>query len=262
MKLTSNFNPIIHIYPVKKEYMPAGTIPSDPRRQFHQFAFFTEGIQELNCGEKHLVAKKNSFLYLPFGHSVDFFRNVPSECYHIAFQLLNDDIYEPFCIVFSNSTQILNIFKKMLHLQTIRNIENNYEIAGLLYELFSLVHANFMAKYYPPTRLAQIEHSAKYITTKYLTEDISISYLANMCHISTRYYSEIFCAHYGCSPQKYIAQLKVNHAKELLADNKLKISEVAEQSNFNDIYHFSKMFKKITGFSPREFRDMSTFNPF
>lgn len=262
MILTSDFNPIIHVYPPKKEYVPARKISRDPGREYHQLAFFTEGRHDFLCGGKHLVAEKNSLLYLPKGHSVDFIRDVPSECYHISFQLSKEELYEPFCIIYPNAVQFQEIFEKMYRLQVMRNAENDYETITLLYKIFSLIHTNLISEYCLTKQARRIACSVEYISQNYLTEDISVTYLADMCHISTRYYSKIFHAYYGCSPQKYITQLKINHAKRLLQNTKLKVSDIAAQSNFNDVYHFCKMFKKATDCSPTEYRDTSSFDPF
>ena len=51
----------------------------------------------------------------------------------------------------------------------------------------------------------------------------------------------------------YIAQVKIEHAKQLIDSHQYLIYEVADMLGFENAYYFSKVFKKVTGMSPREY---------
>ena len=53
-------------------------------------------------------------------------------------------------------------------------------------------------------------------------------------------------------------QLKITHAAEVLSTNKGTIKELSFRMGFSDQYHFSRAFKQVLGFSPREYLKMST----
>ncbi len=57
----------------------------------------------------------------------------------------------------------------------------------------------------------------------------------------------------GISPINYIQQLRIKKAKEMLKSDYSKISLIAETVGYSNIYHFSKTFKQITGYSPTEY---------
>ena len=55
-----------------------------------------------------------------------------------------------------------------------------------------------------------------------------------------------------------VTQAKIRHAKQLLLKPNAKIYEVASQLGYSDPYYFSKVFKKYTGFSPKEYMTKGT----
>ena len=58
----------------------------------------------------------------------------------------------------------------------------------------------------------------------------------------------------GESPNQYHLKLRLNRAKDLLTTTALNINEVADQTGFESVYYFSKVFKKKMGVSPNAFR--------
>ena len=55
---------------------------------------------------------------------------------------------------------------------------------------------------------------------------------------------------------EYIAQMKIARAKELMAEGNLKIYEIADRLGFESAFYFSKVFKKITGYTPRDYQQL------
>lgn len=100
----------------------------------------------------------------------------------------------------------------------------------------------------------KIRPALEYISKNYLSSKITNDMLAAECNISTVYFRKLFAQAYGMSPQVCILRLKMENAKELLKDDKCKnISEVAARVGYDDVYQFSKMFKRYTGYSPKKF---------
>jgi AraC-like DNA-binding protein len=58
----------------------------------------------------------------------------------------------------------------------------------------------------------------------------------------------------GMTPGEYLTQLRLNHAKKLLAAGGLLIQEIAQRSGYYDALYFSKLFKTQTGRSPSQYR--------
>ncbi|MFN8256652.1 MAG: AraC family transcriptional regulator [Bacteroidales bacterium] len=60
---------------------------------------------------------------------------------------------------------------------------------------------------------------------------------------------------YRCNFKTYLNQIRINESKRLLRETDLNIGEVAFKSGFNNQSHFNRVFKNLTGQSPKQFRD-------
>ncbi len=99
-----------------------------------------------------------------------------------------------------------------------------------------------------------VENTKKYIA-EHLHERISLSGLADNFSVSPNYLSQLFKKYMGVGINEYISQKKITVSKELLKQPDLKIYEVAEQFGFESAFYYSKVFKKVTGISPTDFRN-------
>ncbi len=98
-----------------------------------------------------------------------------------------------------------------------------------------------------------VQTAVHYLQTNF-TEHIETTTLASMCNLSSDRFLHVFKAHIGTSPHQYLLMLRIERAKELLLSRELSVSDVASMVGFEDAFYFSRIFKKITGFSPRDFR--------
>lgn len=77
--------------------------------------------------------------------------------------------------------------------------------------------------------------------------------------ISSRHLSRLFHRDYGMSVRDYINLLKIDKARELLANGEMNITQIAFHLGFNSSDYFTSFFKKQIGVSPREYR--KSMNP-
>ncbi len=83
--------------------------------------------------------------------------------------------------------------------------------------------------------------------------NVNLDDLASAFLLEKGYIIHRFTAKYGISPYKYINQRKIEAARGLLAENEMKISEIASLLGYSGTQHFSSAFKKSTGKTPTEF---------
>ena len=85
-------------------------------------------------------------------------------------------------------------------------------------------------------------------------EDISLGQVAKAANMSTFYFCKMFKKATGLNFTNYVSRVRVEKAKNLLLNHNLRISEIAYEVGFQSLTHFNRVFKKITGQSPSEFR--------
>lgn len=95
-------------------------------------------------------------------------------------------------------------------------------------------------------------------TFAYLVENLhnplTLAQMAAHAGLSESQFSHLFKQQTGHSPLAYFIQLKMQHACSLLAMTQLSVQEIAEEVGYSDGYYFSRLFKKVAGVSPREYR--------
>jgi len=84
---------------------------------------------------------------------------------------------------------------------------------------------------------------------------ITLTELAEKAGMSIPHLSAEFKRCYGDSPINYLIGLRLRQARYLLLDRQLQITEIARRVGYEDIFHFSKLFKKHFGVSPRAMRN-------
>ena len=92
----------------------------------------------------------------------------------------------------------------------------------------------------------------RYIHRHY-ADELSLNTLADVLHMTPAYVSRLFSRESGTTYRKYLTELRVEKAKELLATTNLSIAEVCDRVGFNDYFHFIKTFKRLTGTSPGKY---------
>ncbi|HEX3008806.1 MAG TPA: helix-turn-helix domain-containing protein [Bacteroidales bacterium] len=82
----------------------------------------------------------------------------------------------------------------------------------------------------------------------------SVKFCATQLHLSPNYLGDLIKKETGKTAQEHIQLLLMNMAKEKVFDASKTVSEIAYELGFKHPQHFSRMFKKVTGYSPQEYR--------
>jgi len=92
------------------------------------------------------------------------------------------------------------------------------------------------------------------VVETHLYTDISVGELAILCNMSESSFKREFKKQYDDSPASYMRNKKLIQAQKLLGVGDLSVADVAFESGFNDLAHFSKAFKEKFGLSPSQAR--------
>ncbi|WP_143305215.1 helix-turn-helix domain-containing protein [Chitinophaga vietnamensis] len=82
------------------------------------------------------------------------------------------------------------------------------------------------------------------------------SLLAGKLQKDYHYLSNLFSEQEGTTIEQYIIQQKIERVKELLDYNELSLSEIAFQLGYSSVAHLSAQFKKVTGLTPSQFKQL------
>lgn len=148
-----------------------------------------------------------------------------------------------------------NIFyKEYQELNNRQSMSTFTETHGILLQLVSRfltpeIFENKDAGHVP----AKILSAISYIQLN-LHRDLSVSYLAKRANLHTDYFSRLFYQHTGERPVRYIHEKRIERAQYLMVTTQMTYAEIATQTGFENVFYFSKIFKKITGMSPGNYK--------
>ena len=141
----------------------------------------------------------------------------------------------------------LKSFDRMLHFFKLMDIigrsDTNIQLASKEYLKMRFTTGN--------KRIAIIH---EYLMNNY-REEIDLKRLAALVNLAEGSLCRFFKMNMGMTVFEYLNQIKIEFACKLLMDNDLSVMEVCLDSGFNNLSHFNKQFRKITGLPPSEYRN-------
>ena len=78
--------------------------------------------------------------------------------------------------------------------------------------------------------------------------------MAGRCGCSCTHLVRLFRKYFDTTPRQYLLELRMRHAKRLLADEKLSVKEISARVGYDNALNFSTGFRKRFGISPSEYR--------
>lgn len=204
---------------------------------------------------KEFVSDPDHIVILPQGASYkNRFENL-GECFMVEFDAdyAGDDVPTVTSYPVSRKHDFVN---KAINLERAWTFKKPaYELFCIsgLYELLAKLHETELSGYYSSSKYKVIEPAIKYLEENYANPELSSDDMARISGISSVYFRKIFSTVFGQSPMRYLQSVRMEKAKDMLSGDFTPITDIAESVGFKSIYHFSKTFKKITGYTPTEY---------
>jgi len=141
-----------------------------------------------------------------------------------------------------------------------RNLESGYSLDNLFfasvsmqYFLTSLSYSDKFASSHQDVEKDVVDLSIAYMQ-EHLDTAIKLEELAMSVNLSLSHYSNIFKKKTGYSPIVYFNHLKIQRACQYLQFTTLRINEISSKLGIEDPYYFSRLFTKVMGLSPVDYR--------
>ena len=99
-----------------------------------------------------------------------------------------------------------------------------------------------------------IDKARAYISAEYMN-DISLDDVSRQINISSYYFSKLFKEETGVNFIEYLTDLRMEKSKELLASPDMSVKDICVSVGYQDPNYFSRIFKKINGVTPTEYRE-------
>ena len=150
-------------------------------------------------------------------------------------------------------------YKEYQELNNQQNMATFTETHGILLQLVSRFLTPEIFKHKEVSHIpVKILNAISYIQLN-LHQELSVANLAEKANQHADYFSRLFQQYTGERPLKYIHEKRIERAQYLMVTTQMTYAEIAIQTGFENIFYFSKIFKKITGMSPGNYKKQIDF---
>ena len=135
-----------------------------------------------------------------------------------------------------------------------------HAILSVGYEYLNL-YCREQHRHWEEKRYSQIRERFCELVVAHYRESREVKYYADLMHLTPKYFSKVICASSnGMSPADWIEQYVATQAKHMLSTQSLTVKETAYQLGFGESASFCRFFKRITGLTPKEYRELKIKN--
>jgi AraC family transcriptional regulator of arabinose operon len=231
----------------------------------HIIIYCTEGNGWLEINKKKIEISPSQFIAIPANTPHKYAANAdkPWTIYWVHFKgeiasfvialiLKNSENYKPYL---SYNEDRIKLFEDIY-----TNLEKGYGSDTLRY--VNMIFYHFLTSLIYEDKFNHIENKADNDvinkTISFMRENMSkmirLDELSNYANLSTSHFSAIFRAKTGYSPIEYFNQLKIQQACQYITFTNMSIKNIALTLGIEDQYYFTRLFTKLMGSSPNEYR--------
>lgn len=233
----------------------------------HIFIYCTRGRGWFTVGGDTFTVFPDCYFIIPAStpHAYGASEEDPWSIYWIHFSGTLSDQFLPERVApieikpgnFSRIADRLGMFEEIMGTLT-----RGYEMDNLLYACSVFHHflgsLRYLRAYRNNPTSTHTDSNLLEAAIKFMTENLekklTLSDVAVYTGYSSSQISLIFRKHTGASPMEYLNRLRIRHACYLLDFSDMKINQICYKTGISDPYYFSRLFRKVMGMSPKEYR--------
>ncbi|CAH1199073.1 helix-turn-helix domain-containing protein [Paenibacillus sp. JJ-223] len=153
---------------------------------------------------------------------------------------------------FQQLQQNESLGRHILSLEGISRFRTLAELETWMIQTFRGI-IGFKLEHHVPKKKDMITEMQEYIAEHY-NQPLGLAELAARFYMNPYYLSQFFKQKTGETYLNFLTRIRIDKARELLENTDLKIYEICHKVGYSDAQHFARMFEKLTGCKPREYR--------
>jgi len=258
-------NPDLHLHYWGREQCLPGHFFGPGVRDVYKIHFIHAGTGEVTVGEQthylkpgqafhtypHIVTAYTADIANPWAYSWVAFTGEQVD------YILAKTALSPEHPIFPMDEQLMPNLYELLTQAAEASDSLDLPLKAIMYEFFSLLLRAVPAVPdvlpLPRQKSIYVEQCLHFLHTHYC-ENISVEMMSSSLKLDRKYLSSLFKRTIGMPPQQYLLNFRIAKACELLTETLCTIGEISRSVGYQDPLLFSRMFKKVKGCSPKEYR--------
>jgi AraC-like DNA-binding protein len=235
---------VTDVHNVITVYSEKGRYDTTVERKFYGLSLCKEGqITYVQNGVEY-VSDKDCAVLLPQGGSYRIRRERTG-----LFPVINFTCLEPLSetitvIPVQNAEELIADYERMKKLLCFGG--NRAQILSIFYGMLHKLSSDGIPY--------ELRGAMQLISSDYCDSSLTNEALAAQCNMSAVYFRKLFTKHLGTSPKQFVIDVRIQKAKQMLAEGAESVSLISEKCGFSNPYHFCRTFKQKTGITPLEYR--------
>lgn len=231
----------------------------------YQLIYITNGCGRFSSessGNTHICSGRLILVFPGRWHTYGPYRNVGWNEYYIGFEgpvadnlvaggFFNEE--QPVINIGLNE-EIVSLYSRAIHIAENDSVATQQHLAGIVMHILGLVVSLSRNRQVETSAISRKIEMARIYMKEHVCDNISTEDMADDMNISYSWFRKAFKEHTGYSPNKYLHKLRIQLAKQMLADTSDSVKKIAATLGYSTTEHFYSMFKKSTGQTPGKYR--------
>lgn len=228
-------------------------------RPFHAISFRIYGDALYETQGDRITAQTGDILFVPA--YVQYIKETRPECFYVVHFYCEKPIGQQLRrIAPADPERFRKLFDRLYRVQKEKRLAYEHACKSLLYEIITEIEREWSGANHSVIE-TEMNRAIRMIHESYTNPDFTVGSLSESLSMSEVYFRKQFRKTKGISPKRYISNLRLQTAKELLRSGYYSVSEVASRCGFSNSYYFSAFIKRETGKSPRQLMQVEEFLP-
>lgn len=228
----------------------------------NKFYFLTEGSFSITIGERSYTAQPGDWFFIPAG-TMHCYNNIPGvemKKYWMHFDLypsanLLSSLQVVHKVNVADNAKVMALFAEFVRLRKSRDLSDRLRVKAIILNLLAeyICLADRNTEVAGEERDEDMRNVLSYIQENF-RRNLTTEELAGVCHMHPTHFIRAFKLRMAQTPHQYISDVRMEYARQLLDRSDRSVIQIAEDSGFYDLAHFSRTFKQYYSMTPSQYR--------